>query len=130
MLKTTKHVVHASYKTSTNVCVVVFVACLHSLSITSLKSLFPPLAVCVFVLGKRLGCLEQEIPPDCQVFIDGLHNFLDASQRLLFGLSFHKFVTTKAWKDLAHSQKQVYDIAMEHMKEKVQYTCTCTILCK
>ena len=59
------------------------------------------------------------MPPDCKVFIEGLHNFLKASQRLLFGLPLHKFVTTKTWRDLSANQKRVYDIAMEHVREKV-----------
>ena len=76
-------------------------------------------AVCVFVLGKRLGCLEQEIPADCKVFIKELHNFLATTQELRFNFPFHKFITTKNWKALAHSQKCIYDVAMSHIQEKV-----------
>ena len=80
---------------------------------------FFSLAVCVFVLGKRLGCLEQEIPADCIVFIEELRNFVTITQELLFNIPFHKFVTTKNWKALVHSQKCIYDIAMSHIQDKV-----------
>ena len=77
-------------------------------------------AVCVFVLGKRLGCLEREMPTDCKLFINELHNFLVVIQRLLFNFPFHKYWATKDWKLLRHSQKHIYDIAMGHIQEKVQ----------
>ena len=82
-------------------------------------SLSLSLAICVFVLGKRLGCLEEEVPANCKVFIEELHNFITVTQELLFKFPFHKFVTTKNWKALVHSQKCVYEVAMGHVQEKV-----------
>ena len=76
--------------------------------------------MCVFVLGKRLGCLQQEMPPDCKVFIDELHNFVVVTQDLLFNFPYHKFVATKNWKSLSHSFRSIYDVAMSHIQEKVR----------
>ena len=74
----------------------------------------------MFVLGKRLGCLEEEVPANCKVFFQELDNFLTITQDLRFNFPFHKFVATKNWKALVHSQKYIYDIAMSHILEKVR----------
>ena len=77
-------------------------------------------AVCVFVLGKRLGCLEQEIPVDCKVFIEEVGNFLTATQDLITSFPWHRLVATKKWKALSRSNKRFYDIAMAYIQEKVR----------
>ena len=76
-------------------------------------------AICMFVLGKRLGCLELEIPSNCKRFIDAVNNFITITQELQFALPFHKFISTKNWKALAQNQQCMYDIAMGHIQEKV-----------
>ena len=77
------------------------------------------IAVNMFVLGKRLGCLDEQIPPDCQEFIDLLHKFFDASQKLLFGLPLYKLYPTQDYKDLHESFRRMFDIAMSHIKERL-----------
>lgn len=76
-------------------------------------------SVSLFVLGKRLGCLELEkVPEDCQEFIDELQEFLHSTQDILFGLPFHKLWATKSWKRLSNAQQKVYDIAMSYIEQK------------
>ncbi len=73
----------------------------------------------VFVLGKRLGCLEEQVPPDCQEFIDQIDRFFTASHRLLFSLPLHKIYATKDYKNLMDSFLKVFEISMAHIKERL-----------
>lgn len=75
----------------------------------------------MFVLGKRLGCLELDgVPEECQKFISEVQEFVEASQEIQFGLPFHKVYPTKAWKALVRSMQNTYDIAMKYVKEKLE----------
>lgn len=76
-------------------------------------------AVNLFVLGKRLGSLDENVPPDCQEFIVATNNFFAASQTLLFGLPFHKIYATKPYKTLLKSFKRIFEISMAHIKERL-----------
>ena len=76
-------------------------------------------AVNMFVLGKRLGCLDEQIPPDCQEFIDQIHKFFDASQNIFFGLPLYKLYATQDYKDLQESFTRIFDIAMSHVQERL-----------
>ena len=77
------------------------------------------LAITTFVLGKRLGCLEEQMPPDCKVLIDSLQEMLVATQDLLFNLPLHKIWSTKNWKKLVENTDRVCKVPMAHIKEKL-----------
>lgn len=73
----------------------------------------------VFVLGKRLGCLDEQVPPDCQEFIDQVERFFTASHRVLFSLPFHKIYATKDYKEVLDSFVRLFEISMAHIKDRL-----------
>ena len=78
-------------------------------------------AVALFVLGKRLGCLNVgSVPEDCLEFIGCIQKFNLATQEIMFNLPFHKIYPTKSWKNLMDAQKRAYRISMRHIEEKLK----------
>ena len=78
------------------------------------------LAVSRFVLGKRMGCLSDEVPQDCQELIDTLQELLLSTQRLMTRLPVHIVWSTKEWKFLKQKMKILYDLSLRHVKEKLE----------
>ena len=78
------------------------------------------LAVSLFVLGKRMGCLEDTIPPNCQEFIDDVHGFVSISSDLLVGIPFHKVFRTRKWDKLVQSFNGMYSHSMGLIKTKIE----------
>ena len=76
-------------------------------------------AVSLFVLGKRMGCFGEEIPPECRIIIDNVHIFLESTSKILFGLPLHKFWRTKNWKALVGSVDNMLRIGCDQVNEKV-----------
>ena len=47
------------------------------------------------------------MPTDCKAFVDDIHALLHTTDKLLFGLPFHKLWRTKNWKELLRAQDGV-----------------------
>ena len=67
-----------------------------------------------------MGCLEEEMPPECKQFVRDLHTLNYATDKLLFGLPFHKLWRTKDWKDLVQSQKGMLEFANKLISQKIR----------
>ncbi len=76
-------------------------------------------AVSLFVLGKRLGCLGEEMPPDCKEFVDSVHIMMETTNKLLFGFPFHKIWRTKKWKALIDSSNTMLSHCSKLVDEKI-----------
>ena len=77
-------------------------------------------AVSLFTLGKRLGCLDVGgAPKECQEFINHVQNFLLATQQILTSLPLYKIYPTRSWKMLSESQRSMYEISLRHIEEKL-----------
>ncbi len=66
----------------------------------------------VFSLGKRLGCLEPELPTECREWMWAWHNMLASGHRLIMGVPFYKLWPTKDWKTLKLSITRMFELAM------------------
>lgn len=78
------------------------------------------LAVALFVLGRRMGCLEKEMPPDCVKLVDHVQNFFNVTNRMFFGLPFHKIWRNKNWKELVRSLDFILSYASRLVEEKIE----------
>jgi len=78
------------------------------------------LAVCYFVLGKRMGCLDDQVPQDCQELIYSLNEMLSSIQRLTVGLPLYLVWPTKEWKHLKQTIKHLHELCLKHVEEKLQ----------
>ena len=78
------------------------------------------LAVCRFVLGKRMGCLSDQVPQDCQELIVTVQEMFDSTQRLMNGPPLHIVWSTKEWKFQKQKVKHLYELSLKHVKEKLQ----------
>jgi len=86
----------------------------------SMYSCVVHLAVCRFVLGKRMGCLSDQVPQDCQELIDTVQEMLDSTQRLMNRPPLHIVWSTKEWKFQKQKVKHLYELSLKHVKEKLQ----------
>ncbi len=73
----------------------------------------------MFILGKRMGCLEEQIPPDCHELIDQMNIFFITSQNLMLELPLIVFYETKNYKKLMQTFKRIYDISMAHIQKRL-----------
>ena len=78
------------------------------------------IAVSLFIYGKRLGCLGDEMPPECKHFVDSIHTFFEATSKVLFGFPLHKLWRTKNWKTLVSSFDDVFTYASGQINEKIK----------
>ena len=67
-----------------------------------------------------MGCLEEEMPPECRKFVDNTHTFVDDSNKLIFGLPFHKLWRTKTWKSLVQANKSMLDYTSNLVNQKIE----------
>lgn len=67
-----------------------------------------------------MGCLEDEMPPECKKFVDNLHSFLVTTNKMFFGLPLHKLWKTKNWKELVRSQKDMFDYTSSLVNQKIK----------
>ena len=72
------------------------------------------------MLGKRLGCLEDPVPPDCKEFINSIAEFVVLANKLLFGFPLHKFMRTKNWEMFVHHYKTIYTFANSLVRAKIE----------
>ena len=72
------------------------------------------------MLGKRLGCLGDQMPPECKHFVDSIQDFTLVTSEMLFGLPFHKIWRTKKWKRLVSSLDDSYTFAKGYVDQKMK----------
>ena len=67
-----------------------------------------------------MGCLNDQVPPDCQELIDTLQEMLGSTQRLMTKLPLHTVWSTKEWKFMKLKMKRLHDLSLQNVKEKLQ----------
>lgn len=77
-------------------------------------------AVGLFVLGKRLGCLDKVMPQECKGLVDDLHTMLVITNKMLVGIPFHKLWKTKNWKALVGSVDRMLSYAGRQVDDKIK----------
>jgi len=75
--------------------------------------------VAVFVLGKRLGCLDDPVPPDCQEWIDVIQDLMASTQKVMMGPPIYKYIPTKAYRKMKESITRLYQLAIKRVKQKM-----------
>jgi len=75
--------------------------------------------VAVFVLGKRLGCLDDPVPPDCQESIDVIQDLMASTQKVLMGPPIYKYIPTKAHRTMKESYKRLYQLPIKWVRQKM-----------
>ena len=78
------------------------------------------LAACRFVLGKRMGCLNEQVPQDCQELINVVQELFESTQRLMTGPPLHIMWSTKEWKFQKQTTKRLHELSLKHVKEKLE----------
>ena len=74
----------------------------------------------VFVLGKRLGCLDDPVPPDCQEWIDVIQDAMASTQKVMITeLSIYKYIPTKAYRKMKESIRRLYQLAIKQVKQRM-----------
>ena len=73
----------------------------------------------VFVLGKRLGCLDDPVPPDCQEWIDLIQDAMASTQKLMMGPPIYKYIPTKTYRKMKESIRRLYQLAIKRVKQKM-----------
>ena len=77
-------------------------------------------AISLFVVGKRLGCLEDPIPPESREYMDSIEILLESMLQLMYGLPLHKLWRTKAWDTMVSTQGFMLSYAGKLVKEKIK----------
>ena len=81
------------------------------------------IAICLFVLGRRLGCLEEDgAPPDCQKFISEVQIQLSLMQRLVFGIPFYRIYKTKTWRRFLDTNVNILNFTLDCFEKKLKQT--------
>ncbi len=80
---------------------------------------FPP-AVSYFVLGKRLGALDKDVPEDCMKFYNSVSDMFEMTEKLLTSAPLHKIYPTKTYKKLKTAIKDMHDLSKKYIVEKLQ----------
>ena len=74
----------------------------------------------MFLLGKRLGCLDgAATPPECLEFMLSVEDFFKRSIDVAFSLPLHSFWETKQFKGLKEIQVKVHNLAMRFVNDKM-----------
>ncbi len=81
---------------------------------------FPLLAVSMFVLGKRMGCLEDQMPQDSKNFVDSVHDFTAVSAEMFFGIPFHRLWRNEKWRRLISSLGSIFTYTEGHINQKIK----------
>lgn len=67
-----------------------------------------------------MGCLEEQMPPDCVEFVYNTHVNLETTNKLLFGgLPFHKLWKTRTWKRMVNAQGMMLSYAGKLVAERI-----------
>ena len=83
---------------------------------------FSTAAVSFFTLGQRLGALDldENIPPECQEFIDQVGNFFELTMKLFLSVPTYLIYRNKLWKATVDSQAAVKDLAMKFISKRLK----------
>ena len=92
---------------------------LHTLLLCACSHYFIA-GVSFYVLGKRLGALDENIPEDCHQFYTSVTDMFTATERLITSLPLHKIWPTRTYKELSNSTQTIYDFSMKYIKEKME----------
>lgn len=76
-------------------------------------------AISNFVVGKKLGCLNDPVPPECNQFMEDMNAFLESTQKLMYGLPLHKLWRTKTWDAMVNSEGSKIAFTAKMVKEKI-----------
>ena len=66
-----------------------------------------------------MGCLSNQVPQDCKQLIVAVKEMFNSIQRLISGPPLHILWSTKEWKFLKQTVKQLDDIALNHVRQKL-----------
>ena len=67
-----------------------------------------------------MGCLDDQVPQDCKELIVAVHEMFNSIQSLLSGPPLHIVWSTKQWKFLKKTVKQLDELALNHVREKLE----------
>ena len=67
-----------------------------------------------------MGCLNEQVPQDCQELIEVVQKLFDSTQRLMTGPPLHMVWSTKEWKFQKQTLKRLYELSLNHVKEKLK----------
>ena len=67
-----------------------------------------------------MGCLSDQMPQDCRIFVDQLHEFTTATNKMFFSFPFHKLWRTKKWRSLVNSMNGIYNYCKGHVDKKIK----------
>ena len=67
-----------------------------------------------------MGCLGDQVPQDCKELIVAVQEMFNSIQRLMSGPPLHILWSTKEWKFLKQTVKQLYELVLNHVREKLE----------
>ena len=74
----------------------------------------------MYMLGKRMGSLKLNPPPDCVEFILSVHQLFKTLLDLAISLPVHNLWENKAMRQAIKAQENVFRIAHKYVKERVE----------
>ena len=77
-------------------------------------------AIALYMLGKRMGSLKLDPPPDCVEFINWVDQLFKANLILSLSLPVHNMWENKAMRKFVEAQSNVFRIAHKYVKERVE----------
>ena len=60
------------------------------------------------------------MPPDCRQFVDDFHKFTTVSEKILFGIPFHRIWRNKTWRDFIEGLGGFMSYAMLQVKQTMK----------
>lgn len=79
------------------------------------------IAVALFVLGRRLGCLDEEgAPSDSQQFISDIQTLLQLIPKFRFSLPLYRILQAKDWKRFLEIMDRVYHFTLLYSNKKLE----------
>jgi cytochrome P450 len=66
-----------------------------------------------------MGCLGEQMPPECRKFVDSIRINFDATSKLMLSIPFHKLWRTKNWKRIVNALDYMWSFTGELVKEKM-----------
>ncbi len=74
----------------------------------------------MFVLGKRLGCLEEPMPENCRLFVDSIRGMLQTTGKVMVSLPLHEYFKTKDYKKLMKHTEDISILARGYIHERIE----------
>jgi len=67
-----------------------------------------------------MGCLGDQMPPDCKKFVDDFHGFIASMEKIMFGIPFHKIWRNKVWRDFLAYMDGFLTYTSSQVSQKIQ----------